>query len=125
MPSWLHPRARQTLAVCLSLALSAPAWSEPTDASVTPLATAASEAGGEAAQDRAKVREFVSRANVKEKLQALGVSGLWAQSRVDSLTEAEVHALAERIDAMPAGGNLSQMDMVIVLLIAILVAILL
>ena len=61
----------------------------------------------------------------KEKLKALGVSGLWAQSRVDSLTEEEVHALAERIDAMPAGGALSQMDMVIVLLIAILVAILL
>lgn len=125
MPSWLHPRARQTLAMCLTLALSAPAWTAAPDASLTPTAPAASEAGGQTDHDRARVREFVTRANVKEKLEALGVSGFWAQSRVDSLTEEEVHALAERIDAMPAGGNLSQMDLVIVLLIAILVAILL
>jgi hypothetical protein len=111
--------------MCLTLALSAPAWSAAPDASLTPTAPAASEAGGQADHDRARVREFVTRANVKEKLEALGVSGFWAQSRVDSLTEEEVHALAERIDAMPAGGNLSQMDLVIVLLIAILVAILL
>ena len=74
-------------------------------------------------QDRAKVQSFVERATVKEKLEAMGVEGLLAKDRVAALSEQEVHALAERIDAMPAGGTLSQMDMVIVLLIAILVAI--
>jgi hypothetical protein len=73
--------------------------------------------------DRAKVQSFVERATVKEKLEAMGVGGLLAKDRVAALSEQEVHALAERIDAMPAGGSLSQMDMVIILLVAILVAI--
>jgi hypothetical protein len=74
-------------------------------------------------QDRATVQSFVERATVKEKLEAMGVAGLLAKDRVAALSEQEVHALAERIDAMPAGGTLSQMDMVIILLIAILVAV--
>jgi hypothetical protein len=53
----------------------------------------------------------------------MGVEGLLAKDRVAALSEQEVHALAERIDAMPAGGTLSQMDMVVILLIAILVAV--
>ena len=73
-------------------------------------------------QDRATVQSFVERATVKEKLEAMGVEGLLAKDRVAALSEQEVHALAERIDAMPAGGTLSQMDMVVILLIAILVA---
>ena len=77
----------------------------------------------QAEQDRAKVQSFVERATVKEKLEAMGVDGLLAKDRVAALSEQEVHALAERIDAMPAGGTLSQMDMVVILLIAILVAI--
>jgi len=70
-------------------------------------------------QDRAKVQSFVERASVKEKLETMGVAGLLAKDRVAALSEQEVHALAQRIDAMPAGGTLSQMDMVVILLIAI------
>lgn len=75
-------------------------------------------------QDRAKVQSFVDRANVKERLQAMGVSGVVAKDRVASLSEQEVHALAQRIDSMPAGGNLSSNDIIIILLVAILVAVL-
>jgi hypothetical protein len=32
-----------------------------------------------------------------------------------------VHALAQRMDAMPAGGSLSQNDIILILLVAILV----
>jgi len=78
----------------------------------------------QAEQDRAKVQSFVDRANVKERLQAMGVSGLVAKDRVAALTEEEVHALAQRIDAMPAGGALSNNDLILILLIAILVALL-
>ena len=74
--------------------------------------------------DRARVQAFMERADVKQRLQAMGVAGLVAGDRVDSLTDAEVHALAQRIDAMPAGGALSNQDLVIILLIAILIAIL-
>jgi hypothetical protein len=79
----------------------------------------------QAEQDRAKVQSFIDRANVKERLQAMGVSGVVAKDRVASLSEQEVHALAQRIDSMPAGGNLSSTDIIIILLIAILVAIVL
>jgi hypothetical protein len=85
---------------------------------------AALPAQSQAEQDRAKVRDFVARSNVAEKLKAMGVSGLFAKDRVDALTEAEVHALADRIDGMPAGGALSNNDLIIVLLIALLVAVL-
>jgi hypothetical protein len=78
-----------------------------------------------AAQDRAKVQQFLDRAGVAERLQALGVDALAARDRVDAMSDAEVHALAQRMDAMPAGGSLSQNDLILVLLIAILVALLL
>ena len=74
-------------------------------------------------QDRAKVRSFLERANVKERFQAMGLNGVVAQDRVNSLSEAEVHALAERVDTLPAGGALSNTDLILILLIAILVAI--
>ncbi|HSV33990.1 MAG TPA: PA2779 family protein [Ramlibacter sp.] len=79
----------------------------------------------QAEQDRAKVQDFVDRATVKERLQAMGVSGLLAKDRVASLTEEEVHALAQRIDSMPAGGALSSNDLILILLIAVLVALVL
>lgn len=75
----------------------------------------------QADQDRAKVQAFIDRATVKERLVAMGVDGLAARDRVASLTEAEVHALAQRIDAMPVGGALSHQDLIIILLVAILI----
>jgi hypothetical protein len=85
--------------------------------------TDALAAPSQAEQDRAKVQAFMDRANVKERLQAMGLSGLVAKERVAALSEAEVHSLAQRIDGMPAGGALSQTDWILILLIAILVAI--
>jgi hypothetical protein len=86
--------------------------------------TDAMSAPNQVEQDRAKVQSFLDRANVKERLQAMGVSGFVAKDRVASLSEQEVHALAQRIDSMPAGGNLSSNDIIIILLVAILVAVL-
>lgn len=80
-------------------------------------------APSQADQDRAKVQAFVDRATVKERLVAMGVNGLAARDRVASLTEDEVHALAQRIDAMPAGGALSNQDLIIILLVVILLVV--
>lgn len=74
----------------------------------------------EAEADRAKVQQFLDRATVKERLQALGVDSLNAQARVKAMSDAEVHALAQRIDTLPAGGALSQNDWILILLLAIL-----
>ncbi|SRR6266571_6043746 len=73
--------------------------------------------------ERAKVQAFLDRASVKNRLQTMGIDGLTAKDRVAALNDAEVHALAERIDALPAGGNLSTGELIVILLIAILVAI--
>lgn len=108
-----------TLVVLTALALQAPL------ARAEIVGTETLAAQSQAEQGRAKIQAFVERATVKERLEAMGLSGLVAQDRVAALSEAEVHALAERIDAMPAGGNLSNQDLILILLIAILVAIVL
>ena len=72
-------------------------------------------------QDRAKVQSFVERADVKTKLQAMGVAGFLAKERVGAMSEEEVHALAERIDTLPAGGAMDTMDWILVALVALLI----
>lgn len=76
-----------------------------------------------AEQDRAKVQGFLDRANVQQRLQAMGVSGVFAKDRIAALSEEEVHALAQRIDTLPAGGALSTTDLLLIALIVLLVAI--
>ena len=72
--------------------------------------------------DRDKIRAFMSRADAERSLKALGVDPESAKQRVDALTDAEVVSLAGKIDTLPAGGNLSTNDIIIILLVAILVA---
>lgn len=97
----------------------------------TPLARAEMVTTPEAATqestdaERAKVQQFLEQATVKERLQAMGVDGVFAADRVAALDQQEIHALAQRIDAMPAGGNLSTHELILVVLIAILVVIIL
>lgn len=76
--------------------------------------------------DRAKIESFLDRASVKEKIQAMGIDGLAAQDRVAALNDQEVHALAERIDSLPSGGNIggfTNEQIIIVVLLLILVAV--
>lgn len=73
--------------------------------------------------DRTKVLNFLERANVVQKMQALGVDSIAAKDRVAALSQEEVHALAQRIDSMPAGAALENTDIIIILLAIILVAI--
>lgn len=59
----------------------------------------------QAEQDRQRVAILLERADVQEQLKIHGVSPAQAKSRVDSLTDAEVHSLAGKIDQLPAGGD--------------------
>jgi hypothetical protein len=68
------------------------------------------EAASTAAQanssaDRTTVLNFLSRSDVAARLQSLGIDPSTAHSRVAALSDQEVSALAQRIDAMPAGGD--------------------
>ena len=53
---------------------------------------------------RAQVGAFLARADVRERLEALGVDAGDAQSRVALLTDQEAAQLAAQIDELPAGG---------------------
>jgi hypothetical protein len=58
-----------------------------------------------AAGARDRVALTLSRADVRAKLEAYGVSGAEVQARVDALSDAEVAQLADHLDALPAGGD--------------------
>ncbi|HEY0887586.1 MAG TPA: PA2779 family protein [Ramlibacter sp.] len=73
--------------------------------------------------DRAKVQQFLESADLKDRLRAMGVDGINASQRVDAMTQQEVHALAQRIDSLPAGGAFSDRDIILVLLIALLIVV--
>ena len=53
--------------------------------------------------ERNNLNQLLARENVKSYLRAQGVEPNVLQARVDSLTDAEVHALATRLDEYPAG----------------------
>ena len=58
----------------------------------------------EGALERARVAALLERTDVQAALAAHGVSPGDAQARVAAMTDAEVGALAARIDELPAGG---------------------
>lgn len=84
---------------------------------------ASTQQAQQAQADREKVKAFLDRATVRDKLQALGVQAAFAKDRVDSMTNEEVTTLAQRIDTLSAGGRLSNYDLVVILLIVLIIAI--
>lgn len=62
-------------------------------------------AGGSAGADRALVLSTLDRAEVASQLQAAGVDARAARERVQSMTDQEVHAMAQDIQAAPAGAT--------------------
>ena len=76
-----------------------------------------------AQSERERVKDLIARPEVARKLETLGVLPKDAQARVDALTDAEVRALAARIDALPAGG-LSDTNWLLIIIAILLVLIL-
>lgn len=73
-----------------------------------------------ASAERDRVKALLDRTEMRERMQALGVSPQAARDRVDALSDEEVAALAGRIDQLPAGGS----DLLTVALIVFLVLLL-
>ena len=55
-------------------------------------------------RDRERIGQLLDRTDVLARLQAYGVSPSEVKARVAALTDAEAAELAERIEALPAGG---------------------
>lgn len=60
----------------------------------------------QAQQNRARVRAFMQRDDVRTYLEQQGVAPDDALARVDRLTDNEVATVAGRLDRMPAGGSI-------------------
>ena len=68
--------------------------------------------------ERDQLRSFLARADVQRQLASLGAAA--AADRVDALTDDEVQTLASRIDALPAGGDISVGAALLIILILVL-----
>jgi hypothetical protein len=62
-------------------------------------------AASAAEQNRARVLAALERPDVAAQLERMGVAKADAQARVAALSDAEVASLAQRVDTMPAGGD--------------------
>lgn len=74
--------------------------------------------------DREKLRAFMERPEVVKQMQAMGVSADQAKARVAAMGDQEIHMIAGKLDMLPAGGRLTNNDL-LVIIIAILAVVLL
>jgi hypothetical protein len=75
--------------------------------------------------ERERVMTMVERPEVAQALEKMGITADQAKARVAAMTEAEVHSLAGKLDALPAGGALSNQDFLFIIIVILLVVILL
>jgi hypothetical protein len=69
------------------------------------------------AQTRAALAAVIDRSEMAGQLQAFGLSPQEAKARVAALTDAEVAALAGRVDALPSGGFSGLLPILVVLIL--------
>lgn len=67
--------------------------------------------------DRDRIATFLERDDVRQQLQAQGVSPTDVKARVAALTDEEAAQLAGRIDSLPAGGILGLILLVFIILL--------
>ena len=67
--------------------------------------------------ERERIATFLEREDVRQQLQAQGVSPQDVQARVAALTDDEAAQLAGRIDSLPAGGVLGLILLIFVILL--------
>ena len=74
--------------------------------------------------ERERLIALIERPEVAQQLEKMGIPQGQAKDRVAAMTEAEVASLAGKLEALPAGGALSNQDLLIILVIVLLILIL-
>ena len=74
--------------------------------------------------DREKVRAFMERPEVVKQLQKMGVSPDEAQARVGAMSDAEVRLVAGKLDMLPAGGRLTDFQLIVIILLGVIALVL-
>jgi hypothetical protein len=82
-------------------------------------------AAAQSSEERERVRVFMARPEVVKQLQAAGVSREEAEARVRAMSDEEVRTIAGKLDALPAGGRLTDYQLIVIILLVILIAVLL
>jgi hypothetical protein len=75
--------------------------------------------------ERDRVLTLVERPDIAKALERMGIPADQAKARVGAMSEAEVASLAGKLDALPAGGALSNQDFLFIVIVIILVVLLL
>ena len=73
-----------------------------------------------AQSERERLKAALARPQVVQELKKMGVDAAAASGRVDAMSDGEVARLAGRIDALPAGGVLTNEQLIIILLIVLI-----
>jgi len=79
----------------------------------------------QAGEDRERVRASMARPEVVRQLQEAGVPPEEAEARVRAMSDEEVRTIAGKLGALPAGGRLTDYQLIVVILLVILLALLL
>ena len=74
----------------------------------------------QAQQDRTQIMNLLDRTDIQEHLMSHGVTAAQAKARVDSLSDAETHALAGQLNTLPAGGD-SILSVIVLIFLVLLV----
>lgn len=75
--------------------------------------------------ERERVKAMIERPEVAKELQKMGIAPADAAARVQAMSDTEVAQLAGRLDALPAGGAITNEELLLIIVIILLVAILL
>ena len=75
--------------------------------------------------ERERVKAMLERPEVATELEKRGVAPAEARARVDAMTPQEVSQLAGRVDALQAGGAVSNRDLLLIVLLVLLLIIIL
>ena len=73
--------------------------------------------------ERERLKAALTRPEVVQELKKMGIDVAAASERVDAMSDSEVIQLAGRIDALPAGGALTNEQLIIILLIVLILII--
>lgn len=84
------------------------------------VSTADAVDSAKAVEARAQVKALLQRPALAKELGALGASPAEAQARVDAMTDAEVIALAGKVADLPVGGNISNNELILILVIVLI-----
>jgi hypothetical protein len=79
----------------------------------------------QAQDERSRVKAMLERPEAVQELQKMGVPPAQAAARVEAMNDAEVRQIAGRLDALPAGGQMSNQNLLLLIIIILLIVIIL